>query len=514
MELNKLILPGEYDGKEIPVGVEVERIGNDGRNIEPGTLFFCHEGGRYDSHVLLPTLKNAGCLAAVVSRKYAGREAGIPLIPVADTGRAEAFAVSRFYGDPGSRLTLIGVTGTNGKTSVASMLWSILSDAGIPCGLIGTAGYRGRRGDETAFDRFHTGEAETMTTPPPLTLYPLLSAMADSGITHAVIEVSSQALCASRVSPLRFSVSVFTNLTPEHLDYHGTMTSYLAAKKILFRQSDVAVVNGDSPWTDLLLDGLSCRRIDCGTVGPGDATAKDVTLRGVHGVTYRYETKDCNIPVFLPIPGSFAVQNSLLSLTAARALGVDTEEAVAALARFPGVPGRMEMIDAGGLPFSVFIDYAHTEAALRSLLVSVRSFLQPGGRIVLLFGCGGDRDPGKRSEMGKTAEELADFTVVTSDNSRSEDPKKIILDILSGMVRPEKRRVIVKRERAIAYAIETAREGDVILLVGKGHEKYEIDADGKRPFDEKKIAQLALEARRNGHTMEVDANENQNRGAD
>ncbi|MBP5428042.1 MAG: UDP-N-acetylmuramoyl-L-alanyl-D-glutamate--2,6-diaminopimelate ligase [Clostridia bacterium] len=514
MELNELIFPGEFDGGAIPAGIHVERIGNDGRNIEPGTLFFCHKGSRYDAHVLLPTLRDAGCVAAVVSLAHAGREAGIPLIPVADTRRAEAFAVSRFYGSPGKRLTLIGVTGTNGKTGVATMLRSILSDAGIPCGMIGTTGYLGVAGKETAFDAFHEGDAKTMTTPPPLTLYPLLSAMADSGITHVVIEVSSQALCASRVAPLRFAASVFTNLSPEHLDFHKTMIAYLAAKKTLFKQTDVAVVNGDSPWSDLLLDGLSCNRLTCGTLGNCDVTAKDVSLHGAEGVSYLYRSRDGEFPVFLPIPGSFAVQNSLLALTAARVLGVDSGTALASLSHFPGVPGRMERIDTGGLPFSVFIDYAHTEAALRSLLLSVRSFLPPGGRIVLLFGCGGDRDPGKRSEMGKTAEELADFTVVTSDNSRSEDPKKIILEILSGMKRPEKRRVIVKREHAIAYAIERATSGDVILLVGKGHEKYEIDADGKHPFDEKKIAQAALEARRCGHTMEGAENANRNRDAD
>jgi len=504
MKLNELLLPGEYDGTAIPDEVDITGVANDDRRITPGCLFFCHAGARFDSHKLLPSLSDAGCAAAVVSRGYENVDFGIPSVTVGDTRLAEAYAVSRFYGSPADRLTMIGVTGTNGKTSVSTMLRHILSDAGFPCGLIGTTGYRGAPGNESAFDGFRSGEAATMTTPPPLTLYPLLRAMADSEITHVVTEVSSQALATSRVAPISFFCSIFTNLSPEHLDYHKTMSDYLAAKKELFRRSGIAVVNADSPWTDLLLDGLSCRKIACGTLPSCDVRACEIKYDGSAGVSYLCKTSEAAFPVFVPIPGSFTVENSLLALAAARALGIDGKNAAESLSRLSNVPGRMEPIDTGELPFSVFIDYAHTEAALRSLLLSVRAFRRPGERIVLLFGCGGDRDPGKRSEMGKTAEELADFTVVTSDNSRSEDPKKIILDVLSGMKRPARRRVIVSRERAIRHTILSAKKGDIVLLVGKGHEKYEIGADGIRDFDEKKIVLDALEARRIGHTMEDD----------
>ena len=501
MELNRLILPGEYNCEPIPDGIEINAIENDGRKITPGCLFFCHAGSRYDSHAYLPTLADAGCAATVVAKEKQIETVGIPVIQVANTRRAEAFAVNRFYGAPGDRLTLIGVTGTNGKTSVSTMLWEILSNAEIRCGLIGTTGYRGAKGHETAFDGFRTGDAATMTTPPTLTLYPLLAAMAESGITHVVIEVSSQSLAASRVAPLSFSHAIFTNLSPEHLDHHKTMNDYLQAKKILFKQTGTAIVNGNSPWSDLLLDGLSCRRIVCGVLPDCDARATETVLHGADGVSYVYKTREGTFPVSIPIPGSFAVENSLLALTAAISLGVDKQSAIGSLSRLPTVRGRLERIDTGEFPFSVFIDYAHTEAALRSRLTSVRAFRRTGERIVLLFGCGGDRDPGKRSEMGKAAEELADFTIVTSDNSRSEDPKKIILQILSGMKRSDNRRVIVDREKAICYAIETAKPNDLILLVGKGHETYEITAKGVRDFDEKKIVLGALEARRNGHTM-------------
>ena len=501
MELNRLLLPGEYEG-EIGNGIEITGISNDGRRIAPGDLFICHKGEKFDAHALLPTLSAAGVVAAVVSDEHGKDTAGIPLLAVEDTRRAEAYAVSRFYGSPGDRLTLIGVTGTNGKTSVSTMLWRVLNDAGIKTGLIGTTGYRGAPENENAFISFKTGEAATMTTPPPLTLYPLLAAMADAGITHVVMEASSQALAVSRVAPLFFSAAVFTNLTPEHLDYHRAMNDYLAAKKILFRQAGIAVVNGDSPWTDLLLDGLSCRRVVCGTFGSCDFTASEILPNGNAGVSYLCKTPEGRFHVSVPIPASFTVTNSLLALATAHALGVGIDSAVGTLAHIPAVPGRMEAIDVGDFPFTVIIDYAHTEAALRSLLLSVRAFRRSGQRIVLLFGCGGDRDPGKRSEMGRTAEELADFTVVTSDNSRNEDPKKIIAAILSGMSRTDKRRVVVDRRRAIEYVIRTAKAGDVILLVGKGHEKYEIDGKGVREFDEKKIVVEALEARRNGHTTE------------
>ena len=502
MNLNKVLRPGEYEGDPIPADVTVTGISNDGRNVAPGCLFICHKGAKYDSHFLLPTLRETGAVAAVVSSEYVGESPDIPVFPVVDTRRAEAQIVSRFYGSPGDRLTLIGVTGTNGKTSVATMLWHILNQTGIPCGLIGTTGFHGRVGDEDAFSRFHTGEASTMTTPPPLTLYPLLFAMLESGITHAVMEVSSQALEQGRVAPLTFLCSVFTNLSPEHLDYHGTMTDYLTAKKILFRKTKTAVVNADSPWSDLLLDGLPCRRVSCGTLPPCDFRAASVAYEGSACVSFDCTAEGETFPVFVPIPGAFTVQNALLALAAARVVGVERAAAVDALSRMPIVPGRMERIDAAGFPFTILIDYAHTEAALRSLLLSVRGFCKKNERIVLLFGCGGDRDPSKRSEMGKTAETFADFVIVTSDNSRTEDPKAIIRAILSGMKDKRKRRVIVNRERAITYSILSARPGDVILLVGKGHEKYEIGADGAHAFDEKKIVETALEARRTGHTME------------
>ena len=514
MQLDQLLLDGEYAGDPIPRGLTVSGIGNDGRKVSPGCLFVCHTGARYDSHALLPKLEDAGCAAAVVSCEREVASVSFPVIRVRDTRLAEALAVSRFYGSPSDRLTMIGVTGTNGKTSVATMIRHVLNDAGIPCGMIGTTGYRGLPGKEDAFDGFRTGAAATMTTPPPLTLYPLLAAMGEAGITHVVMEVSSQALAQSRVAPVRFALSVFTNLSPEHLDCHGTMTDYLEAKKLLFRQSGTAVVNGDSPWSDLLLDGLFCKRIACGTLTGCDARATDVVLNGCEGVSFLYRTGEGVFPVSVPIPGAFTVQNALLALTAAKALGVQTETAVRSLARIPTVPGRMERVDTAGLPFSVFIDYAHTEAALRSLLCSVRAFRRPGERIVVLFGCGGDRDPSKRREMGKTAEELADFTIVTSDNSRSEDPKQIILSILSGMSDKDRRRVIVDREKAIRYAINNALPGDLILLVGKGHEKYEITSEGVKEFDEKKIVSAALEERKAGHTMEGPSDADQNRGTD
>ena len=513
MELNRLLLPGEYDGKTGD-NIEITGISNDGRRIGTGNLFICHKGKKYDSHVLLPTLKETGIVAAVVSSEHKNDHVGIPLFAVGDTRLAEAYAVSRFCGSPGDRLTLIGVTGTNGKTSVSTMLWRILNDAGIKTGLIGTTGYGGTPEKEDAFTSFRIDDATSMTTPPPLTLYPLLAAMADAGITHVVTEVSSQALAARRVAPLSFSAAIFTNLTPEHLDYHRTMTEYLAAKKVLFRQSKIAVVNGDSPWTDLLLDGFSCPRVVCGTFGTCDYTATNVARDGCKSVSYLCQTPEGSFPVSVPVPASFTVINSLLALATAKTVGVGIESALGTLARLPGVPGRMETVDAGDFPFTIIIDYAHTEAALRSLLLSVRAFRRPGQRIVLLFGCGGDRDPAKRSEMGRTAEELADYTVVTSDNSRSEDPKKIISGILSGMKRIDKRRVVVDRRRAIEYVIRTAKAGDVILLAGKGHEKYEIGADGVREFDEKKIVSDALEARRNGHTTEGKDYENSNGIAD
>ncbi len=340
-----------------------------------------------------------------------------------------------------------------------------------------------------------------MTTPDPDILYPMLRMMRSAGITHAVMEVSSHALFLEKVAPIAFSAGIFTNLSPEHLDFHNDMESYLAAKGRLFSQCRVGVFNCDDPYAEKMIAAASCEVVRAGVVWQGDYRATDVELCGTGGARYTLQAPALRMRIRTPLPGSHSVYNTLLALTAALRLGISPPVAADALAAPIRVPGRLERVPTGaGTGFSVFIDYAHTEQALRSLLLAVRAFRKAGERIVLLFGCGGDRDKTKRAPMGKTAEELADCVILTSDNPRTEDPKAILQDILSGMHSPERHRVISSRRRAIETAIAEAIPGDIILLVGKGHERYEITASGVHPFDERKIVLSALEKKRKGDT--------------
>ncbi|MBO5051271.1 MAG: UDP-N-acetylmuramoyl-L-alanyl-D-glutamate--2,6-diaminopimelate ligase [Clostridia bacterium] len=491
MELSALLFQDEYTSLYRARDIEITSICQRGDQITPGCLFICIQGTRYDSHILLRAAQAGGAAAALIEEGVRCEvPEGFPVFSVPSTRRAMALAYNRLHHSPASGMHLIAVTGTNGKTSTATMIYTILCAHGLRAAVIGTVACRsetknyGKRGSE---------KKHAMTTPDPDVLYPMLAEMRRDGIEYVVMETSSHALALEKLAPLHFDVALFTNLSPEHLDFHGTMKNYLAAKARLFSQCDCGILNFDSEYAEELARAATCRVLRCGAVYHEQYNAEEIRMLGAAGVAYTYATPRVRMGVSLPIPGAFTVYNSLLALTCALQLGIPPLTAKEALQRMSGVPGRLERLPLPeGHPFSVFIDYAHTEAALRNLLTTVRQFRRGGERIVLVFGCGGDRDAGKRAPMGKTAEELADFIIITSDNSRTEEPTKIIHDILRGMHRPEKRRVIVNRRRAIHYAIHTAKENDIILLVGKGHEDYEFTESGEQPFHEKSIVWEAL----------------------
>lgn len=486
MKLSSLLFEGEYSSKTDPRGIEIKKLAVCGDDISEGCLFICLRGMHYDAHNLLRMAKDRGAAAAIVE---AGGEApipeGLPVFTVPSSRRAMAFLYSRFYESPAKGMKLIAVTGTNGKTSTAFMLYHLLAGCGLRAGMIGTVGCESVRRDYREW-RESRGRG-TMTTPDPDVLYPILYEMRRDGIEYVVIEASSHALALEKLAPLAFELGIFTNLSPEHLDFHKTMGAYLQAKAGLFRSCRRAIVNFDSDYAGELCEMISCPVLRCGAVYHEEYNAEEIRLLGAAGVSYTYSSPDLRIPVFLPIPGSFTVYNSLLALTAALSLGVSPAEATRVLRGLSGVPGRMERLSLPGANFSVFIDYAHTEAALENLLLTVCSFRREGERIVLVFGCGGDRDTSKRAPMGRIAERYADRVIVTSDNARTEEPNKIIHDILSGMRMREKRAVIVNRRRAIRHAVLSAEERDIILLVGKGHETYELTGEGVRPLDERAI---------------------------
>ena len=502
MKLSSLLFDGEYTSAFSPDSIEIDRIVSDTRALCPRCLFVCLRGARFDSHTMLRMVSESGAAAVIAERDaMIPEEIGLPVFRVESTRRALALAHRRFHGSPDAALTMIGVTGTNGKTSTATILYSILRAAGYRAGLIGTANciYDGKV--YTLPDENGDTRLRTMTTPDPDILYPMLRLMADAGITHVVMEVSSHSLALERVAPIQYDVGIFTNLSPEHMDFHKDMESYLTAKSLLFRQCRVGIFNCDNEYSESIIARAKCDVRRAGIVWRGDYRATDVELRGAAGLSYSYIAPGLRLRVRTPLPGSFSAYNTLLALTAAIELGISPLAAAEALASPIAIPGRMERLPLGSeAGFSVFIDYAHTEAALRNLLITARTFRRPCERIVLLFGCGGDRDATKRAPMGRTAEELADLVIVTSDNSRSEDPEAIIADILSGMQHPERHRVQKNRKRAIEEAILGAEIGDIILLCGKGHETYEITATGVKHFDEREIVRAALEKRKNGDT--------------
>ncbi len=507
MKLSQLLYPGEYRSESDPTAISVSGIVSDTRRLYEGCLYICLRGARFDSHTLLERIKEGGAAAVLVEHGAPCPPAiGIPVFEVESTRVALALAWSRFCGEPSKRLHMIGITGTNGKTSTASMLYGMLRQSGKSVGLIGTVSclYNDRHytlpADENAAERLRT-----MTTPDPDVLYPMLAKMQSEGVEYVVMEVSSHALALHKTDPIFFEIGIFTNLTPEHLDFHDSMEAYLAAKARLFQRCGVGIFNCDSEYAEPLITASSCEIKRAGIAYNGEYRATDIQLFGSHGLSYCYCTPTSRLRIRSRIPGAFTVYNSMLALTAALSLGLPAGEAVAALQTMAPVPGRLERIPLGEYEseFSVFIDFAHTEEALRSLLTTVRGFRRADERILLLFGCGGDRDKSKRAPMGRVAESLADHVIITSDNSRTEDPKAILADILSGMT-GENHTVIRNRRRAIEHAVMNAGRGDILLLCGKGHETYEINAAGVHPFNEREIVRAALEKRKAGDTVHED----------
>lgn len=374
-----------------------------------------------------------------------------------------------------TKAPFVAITGTNGKTTTTCLVRHILRQTlGVRVGLIGTIR---NLIDETEL------EAER-TTPESCDVYRLLRQMADAGCRYGVMEVSSHALALERVRGITFRVGAFTNLTRDHLDFHRTMEDYCDAKAQLFRQCEAAVCNGDDPWTPRLLQECACPVLRYGTGDSSRLRGENLRLTA-RSVAFDALLDGRRIPVTVPIPGRFTVYNALAALGICHMLGVPPEQGAAALQTASGIKGRMEVVPTPGLPCTVLIDYAHTPDALENVLTAVRGFAE--GRVVAVFGCGGDRDREKRPQMGRIVSRLADVAVVTSDNPRWEQPEKIIEDILPGLTGPAESVVICDRREAIGWALKNSRPKDVIVLCGKGHETYQEVCGEKRHMDEREL---------------------------
>jgi UDP-N-acetylmuramoyl-L-alanyl-D-glutamate--2,6-diaminopimelate ligase len=462
-----------------PTDVAVGRVDHDSRRVGPGSLFCCVPGARVDGHRFAGAAAAAGAAALLVERPV--EVTGPTQVVVDDVRAAMALAAAAVAGHPSRSLTVVGITGTNGKTTTTFLVRSVLDHAGVPCAVLGTVSGPGGTG---AGDR-------PPTTPDAPDLQRWLAERRDEGTAAVAMEVSSHSLASHRVDGTRFAVSVFTNLTPDHLDFHGDMESYLAAKARLFTPalSDRGIVNLDDPYGRRLAATAGVP-----VTGYGLADASDLRV-GAAGSTFRWRGE----PVRLALGARFNVANALAAAEAAAALGIDPATVAAGLSRPLAVPGRFEAVDEGQ-PFRVVVDYAHSPDGLEQVLRAAREVVEPpAGRVRVVFGCGGERDTAKRPLMGAVAARLADHVVLTADNSRHEDTRAIIAAVREGIstatgaaacevtVEPD-------REAAIAAVLDAARPGDIVVIAGKGHETTLTIGDTVVDFDDREVARRHLRA--------------------
>ena len=461
---------------------EITSVAYDSRKVTPGSLFVAITGFVTDGNRFIPMAMEKGAAAIVTAVEP---EADIPYVLVSSDRLALALIGANFYGRPADAMTLIAVTGTNGKTSSTLLLKHVLEvTRNAKVGLIGTM--ENMIGDQSV-------PAER-TTPESLDLQALFAQMRDAGCSHVIMEVSSHAICLERVGGVRFDVAAFTNLTEDHLDFHKTMENYCDAKAELFARSEKCVANLDDTWFDRMCAKAKSPVLTTSAKARAQLCAKDLELLS-DGVRFTAVSDEAQVEVKLPIPGKFTVYNALTVLGCALQLGITLEEAARALKTAKGVKGRVEVVPTPGKPYTVLIDYAHTPDGLENVLSSVRGFCQ--GRLIAVFGCGGDRDPIKRPIMGKIGVDIADIAIITSDNPRTEEPMAIIRDILQG-VDPSKNNyeVIENRPNAIRHAMDIGQKNDIIVLAGKGHETYQEIHGVKHHLDEREVVAAYLEETR------------------
>jgi UDP-N-acetylmuramoyl-L-alanyl-D-glutamate--2,6-diaminopimelate ligase len=477
--------------------VEVEKLAYDSRKVGPGTLFFCVPGEKVDGHEFAAEAVESGAAALVVEREL---DLEVAQVVSSDARAAMAPMAARFFGDPTRELRVVGVTGTNGKTTTAFLIREILEGAGVRCGLLGTV-KQVAGGVEEEVER---------TTPEAIDLQGTFRRMLDAGDEACAMEVSSHALALHRADAIHCEAAVFTNLTQDHLDFHADMEDYFATKRLLFEMGPrAAIVNVDDEYGRRVADEFECTTFSAAG-RDADLVARDVafdakgaTFTVAPGPTGRklhsgsgFRHVGGGMTVRMRLPGDFNVANALGAFGTALALGVDADRVAAALATAPAPPGRFEPVEEGQ-PFTVLVDYAHTPDSLENVLKAARRLTE--GRLISVFGAGGDRDRGKRPQMGRAGAALSDLAVVTSDNPRSEDPEAIVAEVLAGIDDRGGVEVEPDRRAAIALALARARSGDTVVIAGKGHEQgQEFEEGRKLPFDDRDVAREELRRLRGG----------------
>jgi UDP-N-acetylmuramoyl-L-alanyl-D-glutamate--2,6-diaminopimelate ligase len=475
----------------LPAGassMEVRQVVCDSRKVRPGALFFALHGAKADGNTFIQDALKRGAVA-VASEEQPSKAipAGVAWIQVREARKALAITAANFFGHPANVLQLVAVTGTNGKTTTTSVVDAIVKASGAKTGLFGTIAYHTPLGDYPAPN----------TTPESVDLQAFLAEIRDAGGKYAVLEASSHSLAMDRLWGCHFQAAVFTNLTREHMDFHETFEDYFAAKRRLFADTgagapEVAVLNADDEFGKRLVR-LAKKTVTYGLESDADITTKKFQLT-FDGLTFTAHTPNGKVHVVSPLVGRINVYNLLAAIGAAQALDFSNDVIENGIRNLESVSGRFERIDLGQ-PFLVIVDYAHTDDALENLIRTARE-LNPKGRIITLFGCGGEKDRTKRPVMGEVTGRLSDLTILSSDNPRSEDPLKIISDIIVGLQKTAGKYLIEPdREKAIGMAMEEARSGDIVLLAGKGHENYQILADRTFEFDDREMARRALRER-------------------
>jgi len=470
------------------LNVEISNITYDSRKALPESLYTCLPGTKTDGHLYIKNAIENGAIAILGSHEWYRQNANAlngdaTFIGVKDTREAFAKLCANFYNNPTKTLNLIGVTGTNGKTTTTHLIEQILRELGYKSGLIGTLYYRY---NDISLKAPHT-------TPQALELQKIFYDMLEAGITHVVMEVSSHALEQKRVAEFDYKVGVLTNITQDHLDYHGTMDNYRAAKLILFEKllssDSTAVLNADEPSTQSFLPYINSKVLTYGIQEKADIYADNIKANSNGTVFDVHSIYGCQT-INLPLIGLFNVYNALSALSSALAIGLPLEACCQILERAPKVKGRMEVITPIDFPFAAIVDYAHTPDGLINILKTAKQFTK--NRLIIVFGCGGDRDKNKRPIMGQIASEYGDVVIVTSDNPRTEEPMAIIDDILTGQENKSNILIEEDRRKAIFLAINTAKEGDIVIIAGKGHETYQIFKDKTIHFDDKEVIESAL----------------------
>jgi UDP-N-acetylmuramoyl-L-alanyl-D-glutamate--2,6-diaminopimelate ligase len=452
--------------------INITGIAYDSRNVSEGNVFVCIKGFETDGHKFAQAAVKNGAAVIVAEDEI---DVDVPVWYVKNSRRTIAELACRYYGNPSEKFKLVGVTGTNGKTTITYLVKSILEEAGLHVGVIGT-------NQNIIGDKVLVTQSTTPTTPNALELQQLFHEMVESGAECVVMEVSSHALELDRVHGCHFDVGIFTNLTQDHLDFHKTMENYLNAKAKLFDISEKGVVNFDDEGGKKIVANAGCKILTVGLGEDSDLYAKDIDITA-RGVDFEIVYKGEAYPMHIAIPGKFSVYNAICAAGAAVQLGIDIKTIQKGLANAAGVVGRVEVVPTN-TDYTVIIDYAHTPDGLENIINAVREFAK--GRVITLFGCGGDRDNTKRPIMGEIAGRLSDYSIITSDNPRTENPDDIVRQIEDGMKKTDgKYKLIVDRREAIAYALDFAEKDDVIILAGKGQETYQIIGKEKHDFDER-----------------------------